>query len=31
LGKALLGKRKDDVAKVETPTGAFKYSILSVK
>ncbi|HBI17108.1 MAG: Transcription elongation factor GreA [Candidatus Moranbacteria bacterium GW2011_GWF2_34_56] len=31
LGKALLGKKKGDVTKVETPTGAVKYSILSVK
>lgn len=30
LGKALLGKKTGDVAKVETPTGAVKYSILSV-
>lgn len=31
LGKALLGKKKGDTTKVETPTGAVKYSILSVK
>lgn len=31
LGKALLGKKKGDMTKVETPAGAVKYSILSVK
>ena len=31
LGKALLGKKVGDIAKVETPTGAVKYSILGVK
>ncbi|EKE21797.1 MAG: hypothetical protein ACD_7C00126G0021, partial [uncultured bacterium] len=31
LGKALLGKKMGDVTKVETPTGAVKYTIASVK
>lgn len=30
IGKALIGKKEGDVAKVETPSGAMKYSILSV-
>ncbi|MFZ2154169.1 MAG: transcription elongation factor GreA [Candidatus Moraniibacteriota bacterium] len=31
LGKALIGKKVGDVTKVETPSGAVKYAILSVK
>jgi len=31
LGKALLGKKAGEITKVETPTGAVKYSILNVK
>jgi len=30
IGKALLGKKVGDEAKVETPSGMMKYSILSV-
>ncbi|MFA6184470.1 MAG: transcription elongation factor GreA [Parcubacteria group bacterium] len=30
LGKALLGKKEGDITKVETPTGAVKYTILKV-
>jgi transcription elongation factor GreA len=30
IGKALIGKKEGDVAKVETPSGTMKYTILSV-
>lgn len=31
LGKALIGKEKDDVVEVTTPAGIQKYKILSIK
>lgn len=30
IGKALIGKKEGDVAKVDTPSGIMKYAILSV-
>lgn len=30
IGKALIGKKEGDVAKVDTPSGTMKYAILSV-
>lgn len=30
VGKALLGKKKGDIAEVNTPAGAYKYEVLKV-
>ena len=31
LGRALIGKAKDDIVEVSTPAGIQKYKILSIK